>query len=131
MEYLSSPTTILGDIDQGSISDIGHSENLHGILNPSPKNSSNWLSSNVAFHLEFHARLDLAVQYLSTLIREHPSWPDTVFSCSGAISHVNECGNHEHVKVLESFRKKLYTALHHLEQKFSVAPFHLISMVHS
>ncbi|PRQ58513.1 putative transcription factor WD40-like family [Rosa chinensis] len=129
LEYLSSPTTILGDTDLGTVSDIGDFEKLNGILNPSPKNSSNWLSSNVAFRVEFLARLDLALQYLSTLVREHPSWADTVVAPSRAISHINECENHEHVKVLGSFRQKLYTALHHLEQKFSVVPFHLISMV--
>ncbi|XP_050385252.1 uncharacterized protein LOC126801830 isoform X2 [Argentina anserina] len=130
LEYLSSPTTNVGDTNQGTVSDIGDFEKLHGILNPSPKNSSYWFSSNVAFHLEFHARLDLALQYFSTLIREHPSWPATVFASFRANSHTNECENHEHVIVLQSFRQKLLTAVHHLEQKFSVVAIDLMSMVY-
>ncbi|XP_016650199.1 PREDICTED: uncharacterized protein LOC103332248 [Prunus mume] len=95
----------------------------------SPINSFNWLSSNVAFNLEFQAKLDLTLQYLSKLIREHPSWVDIAFGSSEASTCVKEYKNHEYVKVLESFQQKLYTVVHLLEQKFSVVPFHLISLI--
>lgn len=112
------------------MSDLGHSENLHAILNPSPRNSFNWLSSYVAVNLEFQAKLDLTLQYLSKLVGEHPSWVDIAFGSSEASTCVKEYENHEYVKALESFQQKLYTAVHLLEQKFSVVPFHLISLVH-
>lgn len=95
----------------------------------SPINSFNWLSSYVAFDLEFQGKLDLTLQYLSKLVREHPSWVDIAFGSSEASTCVKEYENHEYVKVLESFQQKLYTAVHLLEQKFSVVPFHLISLI--
>lgn len=130
MEYLSSSPNIPGDTDERGTSDLGHSENLRAILNPSPRNSSNWLSSNVALHLEFQAKSDLTLQYLSKLVREHPSWVDIVFGSFQDSTCVRECKNQEYVKVLESFQQKLYTTLNQLEQKFSVVPFHLVSMVY-
>ncbi|BBG97665.1 transducin family protein / WD-40 repeat family protein [Prunus dulcis] len=129
LEYLSSLPTIRGDTDERGMSDLGHSENLHAILNPSPINSFNWLSSYVAFDLEFQGKLDLTLQYLSKLVREHPSWVDIAFGSSEASTCVKGYENHEYVKVLESFQQKLYTAVHLLEQKFSVVPFHLISLI--
>ncbi|XP_009375416.2 uncharacterized protein LOC103964230 isoform X1 [Pyrus x bretschneideri] len=129
LEYLSSSPNIPGDTDERGTSDLGHSENLRAILNPSPRNSSNWLSSNVALHLEFQAKSDLTLQYLSKLVREHPSWVDIVFGSFQDSTCVRECKNQEYVKVLESFQQKLYTTLNQLEQKFSVVPFHLVSMI--
>ncbi|BFG22185.1 hypothetical protein CerSpe_084590 [Prunus speciosa] len=129
LEYLSSLPTIPGDAYERGMSDLGHSENLHAILNPSPRNSFNWLSSYVAFNLEFQAKLDLTLQYLSKLVGEHPSWVDIAFGSSEASTCVKEYENHEYAEVLESFQQKLYTAVHLLEQKFSVVPFHLISLI--
>ncbi|CAB4270222.1 unnamed protein product [Prunus armeniaca] len=51
------------------------------------------------------------------------------FGSSEASTCVKEYENHEYVKVLESFQQKLYTVVHLLEQKFSVVPFHLISLI--
>ncbi|KAK9279962.1 hypothetical protein L1049_013646 [Liquidambar formosana] len=129
LEHLSSSLSILGSTDQGSISDIGNIEILHGILKPSPSKSSNWLSSDVAIHLESHAKLDLAMKYFSKLMREHPSWPDTDVACRGAHACSKEYELHQYKILLEKFLHKLHTGLANFELKFSLVPACLINMI--
>ncbi|KAI5403179.1 hypothetical protein KIW84_050674 [Lathyrus oleraceus] len=63
---------------------------LSSTLKPWPGKSSNWLSPDVSVHLEFHVKLNLALCYLSKLIREHPSWPDTFIESGGEGSYSEE-----------------------------------------
>lgn len=121
LECLSTSLSMIGVSDQGSMSDIEKTEVLNKILMPFPYNSSrNWISGDVAFHMETHAKLDLSMQYISKLLREHPSWPDS--KCS-------EYGIQQYNTLLEIFHKKLMGAFSYLEQKFSLNTCHLINMV--
>lgn len=130
MESLSSSLGILGSTDEDSWSDdVGHFEILSRILKPSQQYSSNWLSGDVAFHLEYHDKLDLAFPYFSKLMREHPSWPDTIVGSVGACTSSKENNIHEYKKLLENFRHKLGIGLSQFEQRFSLVPACLISMV--
>lgn len=129
MECLSSSISTLGNTNQGNTFDIGHHGIQLGILVPS-RESSNWLSGDVAFHLECNAKLDLALRYFSKLIREHPSWADTNEKWAGASICSREYENDQYVELLESFRHKLYTGLGQYEQKFSLVPICLVSKVH-
>lgn len=128
LECLSSSMSTLGN--QGNVFDFEHSNILHGILFPAPRDSSNWLSGDVASHLECHAKLDLALQYFSKLIREHPCWANTIENSAGSYTCSREYEIDQHVELLRSFRHKLYTELGHYEQKFSLLPLSLISKVH-
>ncbi|KAK9144034.1 hypothetical protein Syun_013434 [Stephania yunnanensis] len=65
--------------DQGSILDDGTDGFLHEILKA---DNSNWLSADVALYLESNLQLSLASQYISNLIKEHPSWPYLMLTSS-------------------------------------------------
>lgn len=118
---------MLGTADQESELGDGH-DVLSSTLKPLPGKSSNWLSADVSVHLEFRIKINLALSYLSKLIREHPSWPDTFTESDGEI-----CDSEEYMmqyeKSNESFKQKLYTGLDLFEQRFSLTPTYLISMV--
>eukprot|EP00257_Ricinus_communis_P018591 XP_015577351.1 uncharacterized protein LOC8263496 [Ricinus communis] len=129
LECLSSSSSNSGNIDQGSISDVDGSQILHVILKPSASDSVNWLSRNVALHLESCAKLDLALQYFSKLMGEHPSWPDTIIGSVQLSSHVKDCEVHQFKKLLENFQEKLYTGISKFEQKFLVVSSCLIKMI--
>lgn len=129
LECLSSSLNVLGNTNQGSISSSEHSNILHGILKPSARDSSSWLSDDVAFCLEYHAKIDLALKYFSKLIREHPSWEDIIVGSAGAHMCSKEYEHHHFVELLESFQHKFDTEMLQFEQKFSLLPLCLISKV--
>lgn len=127
LEYISSSLSMLGTADQDN--ELGDRHDvLSSTLKPLPRKSSNWLSADVSVHLEFHVKLNLSLCYLSKLIREHPSWPDTFTEPDGEASYSEEYLI-LYVKSNENFKQKLYTGLDLLEQKFLLTPCHLISMV--
>ncbi|PON42363.1 WD repeat containing protein [Parasponia andersonii] len=128
LECLSSSLSILGNMNHGNISSSGHSDILHGFLMPS-SDSSNWLSDDVAFHLDYCAKLDLALKHLSKLIREHPSWEDIIVGSIGAHKCSGKYENHQFLELLESFRHKFYLELGQYEQKFSLLPLSLIRKI--
>lgn len=128
MECLSSSQSVLGNTDEES-NDAGNFEIPYRILKPSPRDSSNWLSCDVAFQLESLGKLDLALPYFSKLMREHPSWPDTIIGSAGASTCSKEYNIHQHDKLLQNFQHKLYIGLAQLEQRCSLVPAHIIGMV--
>ncbi|CAK9136914.1 unnamed protein product [Ilex paraguariensis] len=126
LECLSYSLGIFGGPDQGSASDTGNAELLSKMLKPSPNNSfSNWISDDVASHMESLVKLDLAMQYISKLLMEHPSWRDTIISSPGAHTY-SECK--EKIS-LENFQQKLFAGIAYFEQKFSLIPLHLMNMI--
>ncbi|XP_021635931.2 uncharacterized protein LOC110632123 isoform X2 [Hevea brasiliensis] len=129
LECLSSSSSISGGTDQGSILDVDHTLILRGILKPSASDSLNWLSDSVALHLESCAKLDLALQYFSKLMVEHPSWPDSILGSVQLSTCFRDCEVHQYEELQKNFRDKLYTGLTKFEQKFSVASSHLIKMI--
>ncbi|XP_052192792.1 uncharacterized protein LOC127801585 isoform X2 [Diospyros lotus] len=129
LECISSPLSMWGVFDQGSISDFGEAEVLKTMLVPSLCTSPmNWISRDVAFHTEVHAKLDLAMHYISKLLREHPSWLDTNVSLADA-SKPSEYENQQYKIQLESFQQKLMAGLEYLENKFSLIPCHVINRI--
>lgn len=128
LDCLSSSPSTIGDTDQESILNIGHSHIRPEILRPSAATgSSNWLLGDVALHLESRAKLDLSLQYFSKLIRDHPSWPDLGFDRAGICFMDFEI--HQYEKLLQNFQQKLYTALALFEQRFSMDSSSLIAKV--
>ncbi|XP_020538564.1 uncharacterized protein LOC105642828 isoform X2 [Jatropha curcas] len=129
LECLSSSLVTFESEDQERISDVNHSQILHGILKPSANDSHNWLSNNVALQLESSAKLELALQYFSKLMGEHPSWPDATLGSVQPSTRFKEGEIYQYDKLLENFQDKLYTGLSKFEQKFSVASSCLIKMI--
>ncbi|XP_054779519.1 uncharacterized protein LOC129287401 isoform X2 [Prosopis cineraria] len=127
LECFSSSMSMVGTADQGSELGAGN-EALSSNFNPLPRKSANWLSADVSVHLEFHTKLNLALQYLSKLIRDHPSWPDKVAGCDGELAYSDETIM-QYDKSLENLRQKLYAGLALFEQRFSLAPFCLLRMI--
>lgn len=128
MERLTSSLSFSGDSDQGNVSDIANSELLNEMLRPSLNTSSlNWISTDVAFHMELHAKLDMAMHYIIKLLREHPSWTDTNKGSPGACTNFGS--DIQYQMLLGSFQNKLWAALECFEQKFSLVPLQLIEKV--
>ncbi|XAR62950.1 hypothetical protein NMG60_11022705 [Bertholletia excelsa] len=127
LECLSSSSSMLANADQGSNLDIGKTEFLKELLKPSRHSSStNWILSDVAFHMETHAKVDLAMKYISKLLREHPSWPDI------KVAPAHKCSEYDiqHYKtLLENFECKLMSGIEYFEQKFSLIPLHIMNMI--
>ncbi|KAI5415263.1 hypothetical protein KIW84_040634 [Lathyrus oleraceus] len=124
LEYFSSSLSMLGTADQAN--ELG--DDLSSTLKPLPRKSSNWLFADVYVHLEFHVKLNLALCYLSKLIREHPSWPVTFIEFDGEGSYSEE-SMIQYEKSNDSFKQKLYARFDLLEQKYLLTPCYLISMI--
>ncbi|XWS46253.1 hypothetical protein CRYUN_Cryun14cG0048700 [Craigia yunnanensis] len=128
LECLSSSTSILGGTDRENVSDIAFSKTSLGILKPFIGDSPPWLLGDVASHLESYAKLDLALQYISKLMREHPSWPKTSIGSVG-VNMCSEDYENQYDTQLGNFQRKLHTGLAQFEQKFSLASPCLINMI--
>ncbi|KAL4360243.1 hypothetical protein S83_027107 [Arachis hypogaea] len=127
LECFSSSMSMHGTADQGSNLNVSHNV-LSSPLKPLPRKSSNWLSSDVSVHLEFHKKLNLALRYLLKLIREHPSWLETFTEPVGEASYDDECMI-QYEKSVESFKQKLCTGISLYERRFSLPPRSLISKI--
>ncbi|OMO64215.1 hypothetical protein CCACVL1_21938 [Corchorus capsularis] len=127
LECLSSSLNTLGGTDREFVSDIACSKNSLGILKPSISDSSNWLLGGVASHLESYAKLDLALQHISNLIREHPGWPKATIGSVG-MNTFSDYDDH-YDSLHEDFRHKLRMALVQFEQKFSLVSSCLINKI--
>ncbi|KAJ4957335.1 hypothetical protein NE237_014118 [Protea cynaroides] len=128
LEWLSSSSSTPEDKDEGSV-DFGNLDILHRLLKSSTNDASNWLLGDVAFHLESHAKLDLAIQYLSGLIMEHPVWQDICLRSNQALAHPREYEAHQFKLLHESFQLKLNTGLAIFEQKYALNTLDLIKMM--
>lgn len=129
MERLSSFHSISGGSNQGNISEVADFELLNEMLRPSLSDfSSNWILSDVALHIESQAKSDMAMHYLTKLLKEHPSWADTNIEYSAVCTH-NKADIHQYHVLLKSFENKLRAWLACLEQKFSLVSHHLINKV--
>lgn len=92
------------------------------------ESSSNWMSDETSCHIISHCKLYLAMQYISNLLREHPSCVDNDRPPFGEFIN-QEIDSQEFEKLLMEFQDKLTAAIAYFQQKFSLAPRHLISMV--
>lgn len=127
---LSSSLNTIEGKDQVSLSDVGKLSIFHEILYP-PPHDANWLLGDVAYHLESYVKMNLAMQYISKLLMEHPNWPDTCLSSSSApvFGKEHETGTYELLR--ERFEHKLNTGIALLEQKYSLESASLLNMVRS
>lgn len=118
MECISSSVSTFSGSEHKTISDNSETKILNERLNPSAS-SSNWISGDVALHVLLHAKYCFAMQYITNLLTEHPSWP-------GNITPSSEI---QYSTLLSTFENKLNTGLSCFEQKYSLSRDHLIDMV--
>ncbi|KAL9176412.1 hypothetical protein ABFS82_02G176700 [Erythranthe guttata] len=91
------------------------------------KSSSNWISEGMYCHAISHCKLYLAMQYISNMLREHPSCNTNRPSFGVFIE--NEIESQGFEKSLKDFEDNLNTDIAYLQQKFSLVTRRLISMV--
>ncbi|XP_023540638.1 uncharacterized protein LOC111800941 isoform X1 [Cucurbita pepo subsp. pepo] len=128
LEQMSTCGSITEVSDGTNGVDILCFETIRKICKQSPRDSSSWLSVEFAVHLEYRAKLDLAVQYFSKLIRKHPSWPTINLESVGCMGCLKEY-DMDYEKSLESFQRKLNVGFAQFEMKFSLLPASLVSMM--
>lgn len=128
LEHMSTCGSITEVSDGTNGVDIQCFETIRKICKQSPRDSSSWLSVEFAVHLKHRAKLDLAAQYFSELIRKHPSWPTINLESVGGMACLKEY-EVDYEKSLESFQHKLNVGFSQLEMKFSLLPASLVSMV--
>ncbi|XP_059312441.1 uncharacterized protein LOC132063754 isoform X1 [Lycium ferocissimum] len=126
LECLSSSVSVTGDSNRRSVPDNVDSGCLHEMLSAMLiETSSNWLSLDVAFQIDSHIRSDLSMQYMSKMLRRHPSWVDNDITCLQEHMYtVSE--NQEYKLLLEAFQDELMTTVASFQLKFSIIPQHLM-----
>ncbi|CDP08656.1 unnamed protein product [Coffea canephora] len=128
LECLSSCRNAFGAQNQGTVLENGDVELLNQVLELSPVgDSSNWTFCDLAKQKELLAKSDLAMQYLSPLLKEHPSWGDIMVPFGGC--NYMESAYEEYKRSVENFYGKLTVTLEYFQQKFSLNPFHLIDKI--
>lgn len=120
-----------GDSNRRNVPDNMDSGCLHEMLSAMlNENSSNWLSLDVAFQIDSHMRSDLSMQYMSKMLRRHPSWVDNHTTCLQEHMYtVSE--NQEYKLLLEAFQDELMTTISSFQLKFSLSPLHCIYSVYT
>ncbi|KAG9447852.1 hypothetical protein H6P81_013980 [Aristolochia fimbriata] len=87
---------------------------FHGKQKWSAVDTSDWVADDVARDLEAHAKIGLAMFYISKMMKEHPNWTD--YSCCKKEGKTNQCE-----VLLDNFNHKLKNAVSIFEKKFSLA----------
>ncbi|KAK6158900.1 hypothetical protein DH2020_006214 [Rehmannia glutinosa] len=129
LECLPSSVSLFGGPTNGSVMHSPTCNHPVEMVKPSVNNSSsNWISDEMSRHIVLHSKLLLAMPYISNLLRQHPSCVDNDRPCSGEfINH--EVDSEEFEKLLKEFQDNLTAAIAYFQQKFSLVPLHLISMI--
>ncbi|GAB2291128.1 hypothetical protein Dimus_025386 [Dionaea muscipula] len=126
LECLSSSSSVAGNADQKV--DAGSTNTICGMLSPSLADCSNWISTDVSFLLQNHAKSDLAMQHISKLLWEHPCWISSKPS-NQANSYFQEDELSNYVALVEKFREKLNSTVTYVEQRFSLMPNLLLNKI--
>ncbi|CAI9101102.1 OLC1v1038353C2 [Oldenlandia corymbosa var. corymbosa] len=129
LECLSSFLNAFGAANQVTVSESGHVELLHEVLKLSPHGkSSNWISSDFAKHKELQAKSEFAMNYVSQLLKEHPSWRHINTVCFGRSTYM-EPENDEYKRLVNEFIDKVTVTLTYFQQKFTLDTFDLINKI--
>lgn len=129
LECLLSSVSIFGGSTDGSLTHDPTGDLPAELTKPSIYgNSSNWMSEETSFHIISYCKLYLALQYMSTLMKGHPSClGNDRPSFKEAINL--EVDRQDFEKLLKEFEDKLTETIAYFQQKFSLVPLHLITMV--
>lgn len=83
---------------------------------------SNWITKDVAYHLELAENLALSLQYMSRLVKEHPKWPN----CQLILS--KDCNDDLFEQKLEVFKNSMQIGISTF-QKYLVEPHDVLLLV--
>ncbi|CAH9071342.1 unnamed protein product [Cuscuta epithymum] len=130
LECLCSSLNIFASSDLGSIARNADTEifnvgTLEVLVN---KSMSNWITGGVAFDVASNARIDLAMQYITKLLRKHPCWIDIDKRHIQAYTYT-EPEYEARKRLLNMFQDELLETVLCLEQKFSVTSIDLMNMI--
>ncbi|CAA0816638.1 transducin family protein / WD-40 repeat family protein, partial [Striga hermonthica] len=92
------------------------------------KCSTNWISDEISCDIVSHSKLQMAMQYIWNLLKQHPSCLGNDSSCFGGCLNY-EADSQEFEKSLTEFYGKLAAAISYFKQKFLLVPCHLFSMI--
>lgn len=102
-----------------SWSDIENHKMFDRILKPFKTGACNWLLAGIADTLESNTKLSLAMQYISKLLKEHPSWPLNGLAFSQKLTLNGNNADQDEKQVCECMRK-METAISVFERKYLV-----------
>nr|XP_043623601.1 uncharacterized protein LOC122595321 isoform X2 [Erigeron canadensis] len=119
LECMSSSLSMFSVSEPTSTSDSLEPNILNEKLKPS-LSSSNWVSGDVALCMLSLVKYSFALQYMTNLLTEHPSWPESITRSSE---------NHQFDMLLSAFEKKFNAGIAYFEQKYSLIRYHLINMI--
>ncbi|KAK4418497.1 Bifunctional fucokinase/fucose pyrophosphorylase [Sesamum alatum] len=128
LECLSSSVSLSGGTTHGHVMHSPTGNLVEMGKSSIKQSSSNWISDELLCHIMSPYKLHLAMQYISNLLREHPSSVGTAsFSFGEFINH--DVDSQGLKKLLKEFQDHLTAAIAYFQQKFSLFPCHLISMI--
>ncbi|XP_020264174.1 uncharacterized protein LOC109840081 [Asparagus officinalis] len=126
LECFSSSLSV-GSNDRG-LSDIEPHMIFHRILRPFSTSDCNWLLSGIADALELNAKLGMSMQFISKLLKDHPSFPlDDLSSCEKLAFHEHD--DYQDEKQVYECTHKLHSAISIFEQKYLVESVDLANMI--
>ncbi|XP_017699904.2 uncharacterized protein LOC103713736 isoform X2 [Phoenix dactylifera] len=128
LECLSSSLIIEGK-DRGSLIDIASHKIFHGILNPFSSGACNWLLGDVALELESNVKLNMALQYISKVLRDHPRWPLSNLVSSREMIIYKKHDTYQDETQTGELKHYLNRLLFTFEQKFSSNSVDLANMI--
>lgn len=128
LECFASSASLFGDPTQGSMIHSSNRNLLVDMLKPSAKCSSNWISENISCHIMSHSKLSLALQYITMLFKDHPSYHDINEPYFRAPTD-HMVVSQEFEESLEKFQENFVAAIRYFQQKFLLNPVQLIRMV--
>ncbi|XP_047938214.1 uncharacterized protein LOC125185681 isoform X1 [Salvia hispanica] len=130
LESLLSSVSIFGGPTHGSLTHNPTGDLPAELTQPSVyENSSNWMLEETSFHIISYCKLYLALQYMSTLMKEHPSSLENDRPSSFKEAINLEVDRQDFEKLLKEFEDKLTEAITYFQQKFLLVPLHLIKMI--
>ncbi|KAL8499639.1 hypothetical protein ACS0TY_019572 [Phlomoides rotata] len=129
LDCLSSSISLFAGPAHGSMMHSPTCDLPGEIAKPSiHESSSNWMSDETSCHILSQFKLYLAMQYVANLLREHPSCNDIDRSSYGEFINQKVDGQ-EFEKLLKEFQDKLTAAIAYFQQKFTLVPLHLVTMI--
>lgn len=126
LECLSSSLSIEG-MDHKNMSGVENHDLFQGILNPFSSDACNWLLESVAHQLELDVKLNMALRYISSYLRNHPRWPSINLSKSRKVISSDYVAYQD--EEFQQLKLDLGMIISMFDRKFSLRPVGLANMV--
>ncbi|XP_009410819.2 uncharacterized protein LOC103992724 isoform X1 [Musa acuminata AAA Group] len=126
LECLSSSLSIEG-MDHKNMSGVENHDLFQGILNPFSSDACNWLLESVAHQLELDVKLNMALRYISSYLRNHPRWPSINLSKFRKVISSDYVAYQD--EEFQQLKLDLGMIISMFDRKFSLRPVGLANMV--